>query len=268
MIFDLNECLCNININVDPYILIEIVLLKHTNFAGNNFNSQSVVLGNKNNLDESNMGNNNIGNDNKINKEVKIASNVLGNNNYSLGNNDNISKNIDSKDSKQKKEKKQVIHKIPFDIKIRINNVFAEAEKQCKIDLINSWQGFMDYLVNVDRSMISLLADVEILVASGKYALVSSKNDVTNTLINESIFKLEELYSVFSGNNYRFAALNQDLWKKEAANYTKNLKNKVKYNYVEENIDNIDVDIAEENINNSGSIEDIASDIFGTFEVE
>ena len=57
----------------------------------------------------------------------------------------------------------------------------------------------------------------------------------------------------------------KDLWKKEAANYTKNLKNKVKYNYVEENIDYIDVDIAEENSNVSGSIEDIASDIFFFF---
>jgi DNA polymerase-3 subunit gamma/tau len=47
LIFDLNECLCNININIDPYILIEIVLLKHTNLAGNNYNHQSVDLGNK-----------------------------------------------------------------------------------------------------------------------------------------------------------------------------------------------------------------------------
>ena len=29
MILDLNECLCNININIDPYILIEITLLKY-----------------------------------------------------------------------------------------------------------------------------------------------------------------------------------------------------------------------------------------------
>ena len=30
LIFDLNECLCNLKINIDPYILIEIVLLKYT----------------------------------------------------------------------------------------------------------------------------------------------------------------------------------------------------------------------------------------------
>ena len=42
MIFDLNECLCNININIDPYILIEIVLLKYIN-TGNN---SRVGLGN------------------------------------------------------------------------------------------------------------------------------------------------------------------------------------------------------------------------------
>ena len=62
LIFDLNECLCNININIDPYVLIEIVLLKYIN-SGQDFkysNDSDVVS--------------------------KVTENVLGNKNENVGN--------------------------------------------------------------------------------------------------------------------------------------------------------------------------------------
>ena len=49
----------------------------------------------------------------------------------------------------------------------------------------------VDIRMTFDKSMISLLADVEVLAASKEYVLISSKNDATNSLINDSIFKLE-----------------------------------------------------------------------------
>ena len=167
-----------------------------------------------------------------------------------------------------KKEKKQVIHKQTINIDTRINNCFAAVEMKYKKEIMASWNGFMDYLVAFDKSMISLLADVEVLAASNEYVLISSKNDATNSLINDSIFKLEKLYTDYSGNKYRFAALNQELWKKEAANYSKNLKNKVQYKYVEENIEEVNESNESTTDNSNSSIEDLATDIFGSFEVE
>ena len=55
LIFDLNECLCNININVDPYILIEIVLLKYVNMDESN---EKYFLGNKKSAVDESMRNN------------------------------------------------------------------------------------------------------------------------------------------------------------------------------------------------------------------
>ena len=276
LIFDLNECLCNININIDPYILIEIVLLKHTNLAGNNYNHQSVDLGNKVEKSESfssSSSGSNIGEvSNRSNSSVNLNTKQpvynSGNSTKNAGNNDNSLEKTTNDHTKPKKEKKQVIHKQTINIDTRINNCFAAVEMKYKKEIMASWNGFMDYLVAFDKSMISLLADVEVLAASNEYVLISSKNDATNSLINDSVFKLEELYTDYSGNKYRFAALNQELWKKEAANYSKNLKNKVQYKYVEENIEEVNESNESTTDNSNSSIEDLATDIFGSFEVE
>lgn len=269
LIFDLNECLCNLNINIDPYILIEIVLLKHTNLAGNTYNHQSVDLGNKIEKSESVKTISSAIENKSVDKPLDINSTKeLGNTYESMGNTDISLENQAKEITKPKKEKKQVIHKQTINIDTRINNCFAGVEMKYKKELIGSWNGFMDYLVAFDKSMISLLADVEVLAASNEYVLISSKNDATNSLINDSVFKLEDLYADYSGNKYRFAALNQDLWKKEAANYSKNLKNKVQYKYVEENIKEVKESNESTIDNSNSSIEDLATDIFGSFEVE
>ena len=107
MIFDLNECLCNININIDPYVLIEIVLLKYIN-SGNN---SKFVLGNNS------VSNSNNVKDNKIsviksNKTTKKEDNSVLENN--LGNNTNaesIGVELSIGSTKNNSTKKQVIHK-------------------------------------------------------------------------------------------------------------------------------------------------------------
>lgn len=248
LIFDLNECLCNININVDPYLLIEVVLLKYITDMGNNINNHTVDLGNKEVLSNAKQ----ILNESNIKEEMTEVSNNT---------NDTIDKNI----VKSKKEKKTVIHKQSFKIETRINNCFVGVEMKYKKIFKDTWTDFLNYLLAYDKNLISLLADVEILAASNEYVLISSKIDSTNSLINENILDLERLYTDFSGNNYRFASLNKDLWKKESALYLKNKENNIKYNYIEEEIAEKPVDFS---VNIENDIEDLAKDIFDTFEVE
>ena len=267
LIFDLNECLCNININVDPYLLIEVVLLKYIN-TGNNFNNQSVDLGNK-------IVENDVKIDFSSAKSDSIKSNVNDKSvsdltNTVLGNKEepSILKDVkEEKATKLKKEKKPVIHKITFDLNTRINNCFVAVEMKYKKSLKESWGDFVNYLLAFDKSLISLIADVDVLAVSNEYALISSKIDSTNSLINESIKDLERLYEEFSGNKYKFAAINSDLWKKESAKYLKNKENNIKYNYIEEELVEEPVEEVVDNTKDS-DIEDLASDIFGTFEVE
>ena len=268
LIFDLNECLCNININIDPYILIEIVLMKYTKyFPGNNFVVDNYGLGNKNGVVLSNNVTSNSLNDNNYsNSTINKQENSLRNNNVSMGNSDNSNKNtvVDNATSKSKKNK--VIHKPLININIRINNCFVDASKEVKASVTNSWIEFMNYLMNIDRNLISLLADINVLAASDKYVLIQSTNEATNALINESITSLEKNYSDFAGLNYRFAAVNDELWKKEVEKYRNNVKNKIKYNYMEEDIEEtLDNDVV---VEKSSDIENLAKDIFESYEVE
>ena len=267
MIFDLNECLCNININIDPYVLIEIVLLKYVN-TGNNRNS---VVGN-NLVGFSNIPNNvevNLNSSSKYDKNESLSSNSedMGN----IKNADILAKNKVSEPLKKEIKGNKVIHKKSpknINLNIRTNNCFVDCTKDIKLSVSKSWVDFMNYLMTKDRNLISLLADTSILAASNTYVLIQSKISSTNELINNVIDDLEKYYEDFVGNKVRFAALSEDLWKKEMENYRINIKNGIKYSYMDEPEDEKMDSEVELVTSNSDDIEEVAKDIFGSFEVE
>ena len=251
LIFDLNECLCNININIDPYVLIEIVLLKYIS-SGQDFK---------------------YSNDSDV--ASKVTENVLGNKNENVGNKEVSQKsNLNPKKSMLKEDVNnlEVINNQEeentkkIDVSLRINNVFVEADKDLKTSISKSWVDFMNYLMSKDRSLISLLADTSILAASNRYVLIQSSIDSTNDLINSSIMKLESFYKDFSGNKYRFAAVNDNLWKKEVEKYRLNRKNQIKYTYMEE--DDLEESVSDVVETVVDDLEAVAKDIFGTYDVE
>ncbi len=255
LIFDLNECLSNINLNIDPYTLIEIVLLKYIK-SGNNIDCEKIINKNEESVY---LGNNIV--DKSSNREI-----IQVNSDESKKSN-----KVDSEDGKNFVDVNDSVVEVEefkqeINLEIRINNCFVDASKAMKNKLSESWVDFMNYLMNKNRSLISLLADTSILAASDKYVLIQSKIDSTNELINNSINDLQKFYEEFSGNNLRFAAVNDDLWKKETEKYRFNLKNKIKYNYIEED----DSSVSEDN-KQSVELDDsesVAMDIFGTYEVE
>ncbi len=268
LIFDLNECLSNVNLNIDPYTLIEIVLLKYIKSGASissTINQHSVGLQSDINEDKAALGNNF--------DEVKED---LGNNlvidNESLENNETEDEEAEKEPEVWNKSTTEddsfdSVKEVSIDINIRINNCFVEASKTKKNELSSKWIDFMNFLMKKDRNLTSLLADTSVLAASETYALIQSKIDSTNELINRHIASLEQYYEEFAGNKVRFAAINDDLWQKETGKYRLNLKNKIKYNYIEEKeessvTENVD---AKPKLDES---EELASDIFGTYEVE
>lgn len=248
MICDINDLLSNISINVNPYLLIEIVLLKYIKnnnlltgkseenyFPGNNLSENSAALGN--NFSEKETLGNNLGNNFSEEKKSK----------KSLGNN-------------LKKAKK-----LEFDVLTRINNCFVEASKDTKKEIANKWIDFMNYLISLDRNVISLIADTEILAASNKYVLIHSANDATNNLINQDIAKIEKYFNDYYGSYIKFAAVEDDLWQKEKEKCRINLKNNIKYSYIEENISYIDN--KEDEVKDEDDIESVAKEIFDSYTV-
>ena len=242
MIVDLNDCLCNININIDPYILIEIVLLKY-------IKTDNASSGNSLNY---NPGNNFEVKEAKVNEPVIATSEVT------------VEVKEEPKKRGRKPKKETLGNNNQIAVDIRINNTFVNASKEFKSKIMDSWVDFMNYLMPKDRSLISLLADTTVLAASDTNVLIQSKVDSTNDLINDNIALLEKYYDEYSNNNYRFAAINSDLWNISVEKYRINMKNKIKYKYIEEELP--EPEVKEEKPSND--IEDLAKDIFGEFEVE
>ena len=224
MVFDLNECLCNININIDPYVLIEICLLKY------------------------------------INRETSIPA-------YSLNSN---TTNLIKDEIKEKKvvEKKKVINKkeLLFDKNTRINNCLCECSKEMKLSTNDTWKEFINYSLKNDKSIASLLADTFVQAASGKYIIISNKFDNINDSINLNIPSIEKLFNIFSGNDIRIVSLSENEWKKEAINYKKNKDKGVVYSLIDEVINYSDGN--NDIISNEENILDVASNVFGSFDVE
>ena len=260
MIFDLNECLSNVNINIDPYVLIEIVLLKYINTGNNDRVVQNIVVENKESVG------NKVSTDSKMKTTEADTKTVV-----ESKPKEEVFEDRNEKEEQEVVEKEKVINNANrkvIDLNIRINNCFVNASKTQKNSISGSWVDFMNSLMTKDRNLISLLADTAILAASDKYVLIQSKIVSTNELINNTIDVLEKYYSDYSGNNYRFAAINEDLWAKETEKYRFNLKNKIQYSYIDEEDSSSS---SEENSTVSVSNDDmeaVAKDIFGTFEVE
>ena len=266
MIFDLNECLCNININIDPYVLIEIVLLKYIN-SGNN---SRVVLGNN----SSTSSKVSVSDEKVIKSSTKSSKiNDTSSTETVVGNNtnaDTIGAEAISNSLDKDVDKKQVIHKKKqktIDLNARINNCFVECSKDIKLSFAKEWSGFISSLLTKDKSLMSLLADTTILAASNTYVLLQSKINSTNELINNSIDDLGKYYEDYSGNKVKFAALTEEIWQKEMENYRNNIKNGIKYSYIEEK-EEVSNDSDVEEVASSNDIEDVARELFGSFEVE
>ena len=267
LIFDLNEQLSNVNLNINPYILIEVILLKYINkeksqlltsnsqqkyFPGNNLDGKEEKKIKNVDSKIENLGNNS-GNNSSVKDEEDDIKKDLGNN---LGNNEIIQQRDDN-------------YKVNFDVNIRINNCFVDASKVYKKSITDSWVDFLNYLMSKDRNIVSLLADSSVLAASNKYVLIQSKNVNTNELINQEIEKIEEYYNEYTNSLYRFAAVDDDLWKKEVEKYRINHKNKIKYSYIEEKISTFETLKEKKKVSKKTSdIEDVVKEIFDSYEIE
>ena len=247
IIVDLNDLLGKLNINVNPFVLIEITLLKYIKKQNNSHLSTS------NDINNYFPGNN-------LNNKQPVE---LGNNQMSIP--EKASKKAAS--TKTLGNKTKTAKEVSIDVSIRINNCFVDASKDEKNKVTSSWMDFMNYLMDNDRNLVSLLADSHILAASGKYSLLQSKNESTNDLINMEIDKIEKYYKSFSDIDMLFAAVNDDLWKKEVEKYRINLKNKIKYKYIDEKVLSSDIETSDNDID-VDEIEKVASEIFDSYEIE
>lgn len=176
--------------------------------------------------------------------------------NTSINNNKNVNIKNDKNENINIETKQNLIDS---DLKdIRINNVFAGANKEILNSVNSKYYLINDYISNKKYNMVSiLLSSGRIVVASDKYLLFSFENK-SDVLKFDSIYKqIEQFLKKIYDESYKIVAVSDKEWKEMKNNYINNIKNKISYVFIEEN------DVKLEMRENSNALENSALNIFG-----
>lgn len=235
LIFELNDVLNKININVNPYELIEIILLNvisNEETAGEATGESKIIKTNTFNAEK--LVNNNPENIVFEKKEDKIAEEVI--------------ENSDNDGSSYINELK----------KIRVNNCFTDAKKETLISNKVIWnQKKSDS--NVDKRILGLIVDSQLVASSLKNVIITTKLASMATLINSQLEEIEKNLNL----EFHIIALSMEEWTNEKNKYIQNIKNKYVYNYIEEEtIANLKPKKA------SSDFEEITTNIFNSDKIE
>ncbi len=176
--------------------------------------------------------------------------------NTSINNNKNVNIRNDKNENINIETKQNLIDSYLKDI--RINNVFAGANKEILNSVNSKYYLINDYISNKKYNMVSiLLSSGRIVVASDKYLLFSFKNK-SDVLKFDSIYKqIEQFLKKIYDESYKIVAVSDKEWEEMKNNYINNIKNKISYVFIEEN------DVKLEMSENSNALENSALNIFG-----
>ena len=242
MAFELADISNYINMSIDPYLLIEITLLKY-------FKENQTSLDPKQNqhLEQ---------------KEDKIISREINPENTKKKETPVLVVSEKSQEDPEIISREIISPPETYEelIKIRVNNCFVNAKKEYLQKIKEIWPDFINNLN--DKSLLNLLIDCNVVASSDKIVVLTNAIDGTSNLINGRRNELENLFNKEYNLDYKFIALTEGKWNEEKQEYIKNLKNKKVYHYMEEP----KLEQVEEN--NVDNIEKIAYDIFDKEKIE
>lgn len=245
LIFELNECMNRTNININPYILIELVLLNYVSPIpiSTDFDSEKSDIKGLVSSDEAVA---------TSKDEIRLEKSGLGN--------DLPSNIIEEKELSKDDNQLDTLNELK---KIRINNCFCGAKKDLLNELKGCWEDISTSPMPDD--VINLLIDSSIVAASQTNAIMVTNLESTALLINRRIDEISDYLCEFFDQELRFIALTEEEWKVEKNQYIENVRNGVSYSLKEEPLVQKPV---EEMIENTSQIEKIAQDIFNHDKIE
>ena len=184
-----------ININIDPYLLIKVLLLDYVNVDKKNKeikNEQKVET--------------NTDIDDKTEEIIEISEN----------------KKLEIKEkvpeSKPKKENKEQSNLEKL-IDIRINNCFVDASKKYLGDIQEKWDNF---IANLSSSLIrGLVSDTKVVTASNKYAIIMTMIKHKDKEINERLEEVINLFNEYINDKYTLIFIDEAKWSLEKEKYIK-----------------------------------------------
>ena len=233
IILELNDLMNKININIEPYLLIKVLILGYVNVSDNN------------SINEINLD---LNKDKEKNR--KIEENIEKVENRNQENAQKKPENIQNEENKEQSNLERIID-------IRINNCFVDASKKYLGDIQEKWDSFIN---NLSSALIrGLVSDTKVVTASSKYAIIMTTIKHKDKEINEKLDEVINLFNEFINDKYTLVFIDEEKWNLEKEKYINNLKNKHKYEYIEEIIENASL---------KSDINDIIGDVFDIEKVE
>lgn len=204
MIFELNDLINKINININAYLLIKILLLNY-------FKKENVPI------EASNYGKN-VELKSEKNLEIDGKKDIDFNRKNTFVNFNNNLKNINE----------------DF-INRRINNCFVNASKNYLLSIQKIWS---EFIKKIDVAQIKgLISDTQVVTASDSYAILITTINHQEIELNQNIDNIEKSFNNFFNKEYKLIFLNEEKWNIEKKKYINNLQKKYKYEFISEDIE-------------------------------
>ena len=204
MIFELNDLINKINININAYLLIKILLLNY-------FKKENVPI------EASNYGKN-VELKSEKNLEIDGKKDIDFNRKNMFVNFNNNLKNINE----------------DF-INRRINNCFVNASKNNLLSIQKTWS---EFIKKIDVAQIKgLISDTQVVTASDSYAILITTINHQEIELNQNIDNIEKSFNNFFNKEYKLIFLNEEKWNIEKKKYINNLQKKYKYEFISEDIE-------------------------------
>ena len=204
MIFELNDLINKINININAYLLIKILLLNY-------FKKKNVPI------EASNYGKN-VELKSEKNLEIDGKKDIDFNRKNTFVNFNNNLKNINE----------------DF-INRRINNCFVNASKNNLLSIQKIWS---EFIKKIDVAQIKgLISDTQVVTASDSYAILITTINHQEIELNQNIDNIEKSFNNFFNKEYKLIFLNEEKWNIEKKKYINNLQKKYKYEFISEDIE-------------------------------
>ena len=174
---------------------------------------------------------------------------------------------VSSVDKLNENKSEQMVDNKSVDFDIVINNAFALANKNLKIEVMKKWHGFSDYVHNKEfSSLVSYFLDSSVQVVGEKDVIISVSYSSVVDNACQNIAKLELLFNLVMGKFYNLAFVIDEEWNVLKDKYISDVKSGKIYKYIEPNMEKND--IIEEIPNDVSDVVTTAKDVFGNDIVE
>lgn len=225
--FEISSCIYKYNVNLDPFAMLELILLSYVEKFTNNISREIETKSWE--ITENKPKENN--NDNSSNAQQDISQEIVSEDNVNLEmeneEDDDVVENTsdDNHDNLSSSFNEALIN-------IRINNCFVNANKNYLNDAKEFWERFISLAKNKKEK--GILLDTSVVLASDIIMVIKTDIDAIAEQINDKIIEIEEAYNEYVSSSYKLIAVSSDKWKKYMDEFKSNYAKGIKYQMMDE----------------------------------